>query len=87
MPRLRRSEASSTSAASSSSAVRARAGSMSGDARKTVVVAYQERKQASVTHPTTGEATTYGLTPHIQARLLARAIRGDLETYPPFLVR
>lgn len=61
--------------------------SMSADARKTVVVAYQERKQASVTHPTTGESTTYGLTPHIQARLLARTIRGDLETYPPFLVR
>ena len=32
-------------------------------------------------------ATTYALVPHIQARLLARAIRGDLESYPPFLLK
>ena len=55
--------------------------------RKTVLVAYQERKQTALTHPTTGEATTFALVPHIQARLLARAIRGDLDSYPPFLVR
>lgn len=61
--------------------------SMDADARRTVLVAYQERKQASVTHPTTGESTTFGLVPHVQARLLARAIRGDLESYPPFLLR
>ena len=41
----------------------------------------------TLTHPLTGEATTYALVPHIQARLLARAIRGDLDLYPPFLVR
>ncbi|WP_337175623.1 type I-C CRISPR-associated endonuclease Cas1c [Paludisphaera sp.] len=61
--------------------------SMDADTRRTVLVAYQERKQASLTHPITGEATTYAVVPHIQARLLARTIRGDLETYPPFLVR
>jgi CRISPR-associated protein Cas1 len=55
--------------------------------RHTVLVAYQERKQATLTHPITSEATTYALVPHIQARLLARAIRGDLDHYPPFLVR
>lgn len=55
--------------------------------RKTVLVAYQERKQAALTHPLTNESTTYALVPHIQARLLARTIRGDLEPYPPFLVR
>ena len=61
--------------------------SMDADTRRTVLVAYQERKQATLTHPVTGEATTYAVVPHIQARLLARAIRGDLDHYPPFLVR
>ena len=61
--------------------------SMDAETRRTVLVAYQERKQAALTHPVTGEATTYALVPHIQARLLARAIRGDLDHYPPFLVR
>ncbi len=55
--------------------------------RKTILVAYQERKQAPLTHPLTGEATTFALVPHIQARLLARVIRGDLDEYPAFLVR
>ena len=61
--------------------------SMDADTRRTVLVAYQERKQAALTHPVTGEETTYAVVPHIQARLLARAIRGDLDHYPPFLVR
>jgi len=61
--------------------------SMDAETRRTVLVAYQERKQTAVTHPVTGEATTFALAPHIQARLLARAIRGDLDHYPPFLVR
>jgi CRISPR-associated protein Cas1 len=60
---------------------------MDAETRRTVLVAYQERKQATLTHPTTGEVTTFALVPHIQARLLARAIRGDLDRYPPFLVR
>ncbi len=61
--------------------------SMDDETRRIVLVAYQERKQAAITHPTTGEATTFALIPHVQARLLARAIRGDLDHYPPFLVR
>jgi CRISPR-associated protein Cas1 len=61
--------------------------SMDAETRRTVLVSYQERKQATLTHPVTGEATTYAVVPHIQARLLARAIRGDLDHYPPFLVR
>jgi CRISP-associated protein Cas1 len=60
---------------------------MEAETRRTVLVAYQERKQAELTHPVTGEATTYALVPHIQARLLARTIRGDLTDYPPFLLR
>jgi len=53
--------------------------------RKTVIKAWQERKQDVLTHPFTGEKMAIGLLPHIQARLLARHIRGDLAEYPPFV--
>lgn len=53
--------------------------------RKVVLTAYQERKQETITHPFLGEKTTVGLLPHLQARLLARHLRGDLDAYPPFL--
>lgn len=55
--------------------------------RKTVLVAYQERKQEQVTHPFLNEKTTVGLIPHLQARLLARHLRGDLDAYPAFIAR
>lgn len=55
--------------------------------RKTVLVAYQQRKQEELTHPVTREKTPLGLLPHVQARLLARFLRGDIEVYPPFLYR
>jgi CRISPR-associated protein Cas1 len=60
---------------------------MSDKARKTVLVAYQKRKQETLTHPYLGEKTTVGLLVHLQARLLARLLRGDLDAYPPFLWR
>jgi CRISP-associated protein Cas1 len=53
--------------------------------RKAVLVAYQKRKQEEILHPFLGEKTTVGLLPHLQARLLARHLRGDLDGYPPFL--
>lgn len=56
-------------------------------ARKTVVAAYQKRKQEELTHPMLDRQVPLGLIPHIQARLLARHLRGDLENYPPFLAR
>jgi CRISPR-associated protein Cas1 len=55
--------------------------------RKAVLVAYQQRKQEELTHPVTGEKTPLGLVPHVQARLLARYLRGDIEAYAPFLYR
>jgi CRISPR-associated protein Cas1 len=55
--------------------------------RRSVVVAYQQRKQEAVHHPVVGEPVPLGLIPHVQARLLARHLRGDLESYPPFLYR
>jgi len=57
------------------------------EARKTVLTAWQERKSDQVTHPFLDEKMTVGLLPHIQARLLARHLRGDLDAYPPFLVK
>lgn len=53
--------------------------------RKTVLTAYQERKQESLVHPFLGERTTMGLVAHLQARLLARHLRGELDAYPPFI--
>lgn len=57
------------------------------DGRKKVVQAYQARKQEQVTHEFLKEPLPIGLLPHIQARLLARVIRGDAPTYTPFLYR
>lgn len=55
------------------------------DSRKTVLEAWQKRKQDEITHPFLGEKTTVGLLVHLQARLLARHLRGDLDAYPPFI--
>ena len=61
--------------------------SLTDDARKTVLTAYQERKKTELTHPFLKEKTTLGLTPFVQATLLARRLRGDLDGYPPFIWR
>lgn len=61
--------------------------SLQGDARKAVVVAFQERKQEKITHPLLAQPVPLGLIPMIQARLMARAIRGEADAYLPFLVR
>jgi CRISPR-associated protein Cas1 len=58
---------------------------MSDDTRKTVLVAYQERKQEEIIHPFLDEKVSIGLLFHIQALLLARHLRGDLDGYPPFI--
>ena len=54
--------------------------------RKIVLSAYQERKKEEVPHPLLKEKAPFGLLPHLQARLLARHLRGDLDSYIPFLV-
>lgn len=59
---------------------------LQGDARKTVVIAYQERKQETLTHPLLSQAVPLGLIPQIQARLLARAIRNEAPGYIPFIL-
>jgi len=47
-------------------------------------VAYQKRKQEEVGHPVLGQQVPLGLVPYVQARLLARHLRGDTELYAPF---
>ena len=61
--------------------------SLADDARKAVLTAYQERKKSELTHPFLKEKTTLGLAPFLQASLLARRLRGDLDGYPPFCWR
>jgi CRISPR-associated protein Cas1 len=57
------------------------------DSRKKVLTAWQERKQDEINHPFLDEKITIGFLPHLQARLLARHLRGDLDAYPAFLAR
>lgn len=60
---------------------------MTEAARRTVLTAYQKRKQEEVTHPLLAETLPLGLAPLIQARVLARAVRGDLPRYAAFVPR
>lgn len=60
---------------------------MSETARKSVLVEWQNRKKDQLVHPFLGAKVDAGLLPFIQARLLARHLRGDLDAYPPFLVK
>jgi len=54
------------------------------DARKTVLTEWQQRKRDEIRHPFLDEKITVGLLPYVQAMLLARYMRGDLDDYPPF---
>ena len=58
---------------------------LTDDARKSVLVAWQERKKRELRHPFLGESMPVGLVPHIQALMLSRHLRGDLDGYPPFI--
>ena len=57
---------------------------MDDETRKTVISAWQERKKDEIMHPFLKERIPFGLIPHVQAMLLARFLRGDLDAYPPF---
>lgn len=56
-------------------------------ARKTVVVAYQERKKDEINHPLLAQTLPLGLVPLVQARLMARALRDDSKPYIPFVAK
>ena len=58
---------------------------LNAEGRKTFLSKWQERKKETLTHPFLGEKIYWGLIPYVQALLLARYIRGDLDGYPPFI--
>lgn len=60
---------------------------MDDETRKLVLAEWQKRKQEQITHPFLEEKIKVGLIPYAQALLLARYLRGDLDDYPPFLMR
>lgn len=60
---------------------------MDDETRKAVLVAYQKRKQEEIMHPYLREKAPIGLLLHLQALLLARHLRGDIDGYPPFFWR
>ncbi len=60
---------------------------MDDKTRKIVLAAYQKRKQEELVHPFLKEKVQVGLLPYIQALLMARYLREDLDGYPPFMWR
>ena len=60
---------------------------LNDDGRRKVLSAYQEQKKRLVTHRLLQQKVSFGLVPHVQARLLARHLRGDLAHYPPYVAR
>lgn len=60
---------------------------MTDSGRKTILTAWQNRKKEQITHPYLNEKVSIGLLPYIQATLLARFIRKELDDYPVFLIK
>ena len=58
---------------------------MDDETRKIVLVEWQNKKRETLTHPFLKEKVEWGMVPYVQAMLLARYLRGDLDAYPPFL--
>ena len=58
---------------------------LSEKGRRALFDSWQERKRSMITHPFLKEKIPRGLVPHIQAQLLAKAMRGEIDGYPPFL--
>lgn len=58
---------------------------MDDETRKTVLVAYQKRKHDEIEYPFLKEKVAIGLLPYVQALLMARYLRGDFHSYPPFI--
>jgi len=57
------------------------------EARRNFLKLWQKEKQKEITHPYLKEKIQWGLIPHVQALLLTRYLRGDLDAYPPILIR
>ena len=58
---------------------------LTDEGQKVLLTAWRTHKKEEITHPYLKEKLMRGLVPYVQALLLARHLRGDLEEYPPFL--
>ena len=58
---------------------------MDDDLRKKLLTEWQNKKKEVITHPYLKEKVEWGMVPYVQAMLLARYLRGDLDGYPVFL--
>lgn len=59
---------------------------LTDEGRKSVLSAWQKRKAETIVHPYLEEKIQIGLLPYVQALLLAKAIRGDIDDYPVFII-
>ena len=59
---------------------------MTDNGRKEILAAWQKRKQGEIVHPYLHETIQIGLIPYVQAMLMARFLRGDIDGYPPFFM-
>ena len=58
---------------------------LSKSGRSVLLQHWQQHKYETITHPYLKEKVLWGLVPHVQAQLLSRHLRGDMDAYPPFL--
>ena len=58
---------------------------LNDDGRRKVITRWQEKKRKDILHPYLQQKIPFGLLPYVQSNLLAKYVRGDIETYPPFL--
>lgn len=60
---------------------------LNNEGRKKVLTRWQEKKRSDITHPYLKQKIPFGLLPYVQSNLLAKYIRGEIESYPPFLLK
>lgn len=60
---------------------------LNDEGRKKVLTRWQEKKRSDMVHPYLKQKIPFGLLPYVQSNLLAKYVRGDLEEYPPFLLK
>ena len=58
---------------------------LTDEGRRAFLKGWQDKKREALTHPFLNEKLTWGMIPYVQALLLARYLRGDMDEYPPFL--
>ena len=60
---------------------------LNDETRRLILQKWQESKKEQVQHPFLKEKVQIGLLPYVQAMLLARYLRGDIDAYPPYFKR